>query len=194
MTNPDLQQISAEVRAEWRNWTRIVRLFASRREGRFLVAAEEYERLHRRLLHLMGVLAQEASGQRRSLYRRLQRTLTPWVTLESLNSANRSVLNDLLDRCMDAQQQLDRRLVVYARRLRRALFAAIAIVLLAALVAIVAVQLKESQSDPLSSVGYWGRWIYWSIAEASMHWKLIYLGGISAAFGVFAVWFAARRY
>lgn len=192
MTNSDLQRLSAEVRAEWRNWTKIVRLYASRRKTRFRVIGDQYKALHRRLLHVVKLLSQQAPEPQRAHYRQLERILAPWVTAESLNSADRSVLAKLLECCDDAQQQLDLRLVILVRRLRRALVVAIAVVLLAALVA---VQFEESQLTDLAlAIDGWGRQICRSIAEDSTQWKLILLGGAAAVFGAIVVWCAGRGY
>lgn len=195
MADHDPRHLSDEIRAEWSNWANIVRLFASRREGRFKVVSEEYAALHRKLSHLIAQASASAPPQRQELFSGLRKSLAPWVTLESLNAADRSILANLDQRCADVQRLLERPVAAMARKVRLAVLIAGSVALIGILAGIFAFSTESSELLDLPLViASWGRWTYLTIAEAGLHWKLVYLGGITALFGFVAVWFAARRY
>ncbi|MFO0841670.1 MAG: hypothetical protein U0797_04610 [Gemmataceae bacterium] len=88
----------------WQHWTAVVELFARRRPARHRVDPEEYGRLYQDLLEACRDMA--ARGERRPLCEKLEALVQPWLTPKALGQADAELLQDLLRRCRQAEEEL----------------------------------------------------------------------------------------
>lgn len=98
-----------DLRTQWRQWTAVVRLVASREERRYAFNPDEYHALHADLLRFAQAAAGQSDAMVEPIYRELEDILTPWVSLDSLVWAEQEIVSKLLARCLAAQQVLDGR-------------------------------------------------------------------------------------
>src|SRR5689334_19290662 len=101
----ELNAIS-ELRTYWRRWLRIVELFAHRRRARKWIDPRSYELLHFNLVEACHSLAEMADADERAYFSNLEHLALPWVTLQSFQSSDRELLEDLLTRCLQAENEL----------------------------------------------------------------------------------------
>jgi hypothetical protein len=111
----------AALSSRWRRWTAIVEIFASRRRGRSRVNPEAYRALHRDLTRLCQSLAASADEPERVFCRTLESLVQPWLNPGVLARADREILDDLLNRCREAERELGERTQDPAARRRGAL-------------------------------------------------------------------------
>jgi hypothetical protein len=98
---------TADLKKQWRKWTKVVAGFARRRVARVLVSEESFAALRKELLAACEFLAAWAEEEpRRAFYERLDGLVRPWAKLEALARAEREILFDLLHRCQEAEQDL----------------------------------------------------------------------------------------
>ncbi len=64
--------------------------------------------LRNQLLVALRARAADAHGPEREFYLRLEGLITPWVSLRSLAREDREILTDMLIRCQEAGQILER--------------------------------------------------------------------------------------
>jgi hypothetical protein len=109
MTGRSQTGVAGEFGPRWRRWTETVRLFAVRAPARFAVDQDEYRKLYGELTRLCreGVGSCDATEQ--ALFRQLEEILRPWVTLDSLDWADREIVCKLRDQCQQVQQVLEGR-------------------------------------------------------------------------------------
>ncbi len=105
MTRPEPPELTA-LRRSWREWTRIVDLHYRRRRARKQVLPEEYARLHKELTGCCQALAASDDPARQAFYGSLQGLAQPWLTLGTLERADREILLSLLNCCQAAEKQL----------------------------------------------------------------------------------------
>ena len=97
---------TAPVKKLWRQWTSIVELFAENRMARHQVKPEDYSTLHARVLQACRSISgtkQEAPP----MVKRGAEIATPWLSLESLKSADHEILQNLYQSCQAVQRELD---------------------------------------------------------------------------------------
>lgn len=88
----------------WRRWAAVVELYARRRRGRLRVDAEAYGRLHQGLLETCRKA--KARGERKELCENLESLAQPWLSPRVLAQADVEILQDLLLRVRQAEQEL----------------------------------------------------------------------------------------
>lgn len=97
-----------ELRELFRRWTALVEFFTRRRSSGHRMRPREYCELHLGLLkacHQSQV--RQAERTRQELFKELEKLAKPWGSLQSLATANRQVLSDLLVRCRQAEGVLN---------------------------------------------------------------------------------------
>ncbi|CAN5716558.1 hypothetical protein BH23PLA1_BH23PLA1_28650 [soil metagenome] len=94
------------LRRNWRRWTAIVELFARRRSVRKRLGPGEYEAAYRALLAACRDRAAAAEGPEQAYFETLEDLVRPWLTTHSLARADREILNDLVQRCRQFEQEL----------------------------------------------------------------------------------------
>jgi hypothetical protein len=174
----------------WHRWATLVQLFARRRRGRRRLREREYRALHQELLRHCQALAEASEGESRSHYETLHALAQPWLTLQSLERADREVLIDLAVRCHAAckEPRTASRLPQLSAIARRGL----AFVALAAAAGIVAgagrrpwLRLHEYLTDL-------GRALRWLMAQPAQVWWWVAAGAAAAVVLGVAVVRAAR--
>jgi hypothetical protein len=101
----------------WHRWVEIVERFALRRPSRRTVDSTQYRVLHKELTEKCRSLAASSNEVEATFYRYLEGLVQPWLTPAILARADREILQDLLARCLQAEQQLGGRR--WARSIRR---------------------------------------------------------------------------
>ena len=93
--------------ADWRDWSRIVRLFATRHSRLQQLVPGEYQVLHSEILRQLQALASTGDENRRKEFQEMEKLARPWCSLESFHGADRELLFLLLEECKSAQRFLD---------------------------------------------------------------------------------------
>jgi len=101
--------VADQLIARWKRWVAIVRLLVSRREERLGVNPAKYESLHSELLQLCRTAETKEASPGQATFQKIENTLAPWVTLDSLVRANPEIVARLLDRCLKIQAELEPR-------------------------------------------------------------------------------------
>jgi hypothetical protein len=101
----------SELQGYWRRWLRIVELFAHRRRARRWVDSRSYDMLYANLVEACHSLADmvEADSEERAYFQNLEHLALPWVSLQSLQAADREILGDLFIRARQAESELSGR-------------------------------------------------------------------------------------
>jgi hypothetical protein len=94
------------LKESWRRWTQIVESFAMRRPSRHRLSSQAYRGLHRGLMQACHSRAGTTFGAKRQFFLGLEEVVRPWLNLEALARTERSILDDLLVRCRQAEQEL----------------------------------------------------------------------------------------
>ena len=93
----------------WRRWTAVIERFARKKRGRHRLSGPAYDALHQDLLHVCRSLADAADERGRSFYKGLESLAQPWLSPSVLEKADHEVLFDLLERCRQAERELNAR-------------------------------------------------------------------------------------
>ncbi len=83
----------------WREWIRIICLCAVRGAKWRSVAPGDYLALHAELLDIARSFAEHDDPETRRLWREIERTLEPWMTLETLSRPDREIVVKLVGHC-----------------------------------------------------------------------------------------------
>lgn len=101
-----------ELVEKWRQWSKVVELFATQKEGRFRINAEKYAALHKELTALCSTQSESLDPD---LMNECREVLAPWRSLESLVWTERSVLFDLLRRSIEIECRLEGKRARFSR-------------------------------------------------------------------------------
>lgn len=104
----ELNAIS-ELRGYWRRWLHIVELFAHRSRARRWLDPRSYDMLYLNLVEACHSLGEMVDDQERAYFQSLEHLALPWVSLQSLQTADRDILDDLLTRARQADHELSGR-------------------------------------------------------------------------------------
>ncbi|MGO8746487.1 MAG: hypothetical protein ACLQNE_10905 [Thermoguttaceae bacterium] len=91
----------------WRQWSDIVCLFARQQRARDRMDRQAYHELYTELLAAIREHQQAAEPSTEALFRRMEKLLVPWVSLGSLQFADREVTHRLMLECRAIQEGLD---------------------------------------------------------------------------------------
>jgi hypothetical protein len=92
----------------WRRWTEIVRCFARGRVSKRSANQLAFSRLRDQLLATLRERAERVQGPERDFYLAVQELVTPWVSLLALAREDREIRQDLLARCQQVEEILER--------------------------------------------------------------------------------------
>jgi hypothetical protein len=90
----------------WRQWLAIIELFARQGRTHSQVDPKNYLILHRGLIATCRALARDLDNPKREIYERMDRLVSPWLSVGALEKADREILNDLLLVCRVIDRQL----------------------------------------------------------------------------------------
>ncbi|HEV3163040.1 MAG TPA: hypothetical protein VGZ22_03285 [Isosphaeraceae bacterium] len=96
----------AELKELWEEWTSVVELFARRRRARRNVDPREYEALHKALGESLHSLVETADQEEKAYFQNLEHLALPWVSPQSFRTTDRGILEDVLRRCRQVEQEL----------------------------------------------------------------------------------------
>lgn len=99
---PTLQQVTAD----WRQWTRLVRLVADCSPARNQVDRLEYERTYYALRADCEQLAEHGEPRVQPVFRTLHSLVLPWLSWESLLHADPIIVQELWLHCQSIEQRL----------------------------------------------------------------------------------------
>jgi hypothetical protein len=156
----------------WRQWLAIVEMFARFERARRRVDPHEYQSLQRRLVDTCRALARVPGLPNGGVYDRMERLVSPWLTLGALEQADGEILNDLLT----LGRQLDRQLGGgrWWPGIRRGAVRALVVALIAA-GSLLAVRRTDRFLSPLLNWGK-GKWleVRWAFtrSDSSLWWFL----------------------
>jgi hypothetical protein len=83
------------LRRVWGRWRHVVEHFSRGKTGKPM-SSDSYEQMHRQLLAMAREYADQVNEQLRPAFRQLEKIVAPWMTLESLAAANRTLLTRAL--------------------------------------------------------------------------------------------------
>ena len=92
------RKTDAQLKQMWRRWTGVIQRVVMPRRRTFAVTSRDYRQLHQELIRVLD-LAGNSNEAKDCVYRRLRKLCKPWVTLESVQQAEKPVLRNLLVRC-----------------------------------------------------------------------------------------------
>lgn len=90
----------------WYRWTTIVGLFARQRRGRRRLDALEYAQLYAELLVACHRHGEDGGPEQRQRCERLRELVLPWMSLRTLATAEREILEDLWLRCLEVEREI----------------------------------------------------------------------------------------
>ncbi len=179
--------------ADWRDWSRTVRLFAARRSRRHELDPGEYRVLHSELLRGLRTLVSSGEGDQRVYFEKLERTVQPWCNLDSFHGTDRDILFRLVAECKSAQRVLDGHIRPIWLSPQAVLLGGCAVlgVGVAAFLASGDVGgVAGGISTKFMSAVYWGGDVYRGLSQEE---RYIALGGLIAAVGTYVVVKSARK-
>jgi serine/threonine protein kinase len=100
----EVARLDLALRQAWPRWTAVVEAVA--RGKRTRLSEEVYRTLHTQLLGVCREQTEAAEGTQRAAFERLIALVEPWLTPQSLATADRDTLTDLLRRCKQVEQEL----------------------------------------------------------------------------------------
>jgi hypothetical protein len=100
----EVARLDLALRQAWPRWTAVVEAVAHGKGAR--LSEEAYRTLHTQLLGVCREQAEAAEGAQRAAFERLVAIAEPWLTPQSLATADRDTLTDLLRRCKQVEQEL----------------------------------------------------------------------------------------
>jgi hypothetical protein len=157
------------------------------------VDQDEYHRLHGELTRLCreGVGSRDATEQ--ALFRQVEEILRPWVTLDSLDWADREIVCKLRDQCQQVQQVLEGRPAARGNPRAPALVWLGAGLLVAACLVILVVWGADPRSWPwVLAIGRWFHGARLAVVRSSFEQRLLMGGGCVTAVIIVVVWLGAR--
>ncbi len=192
MNGPNQIRIDKSFVAKWRQWTQLIHLYVTRPDRRHTIDREEYHRIHIELLDTVRSHLPRADSAQQAVLGELQELLTPWVSTDSLDAADRVFLIHLMDRCHAMQRTLE-------GRSARLVSAKTACVLLGglALAAVALVVFTTGEADftafsPLPTIRSWYLQITRTIASLASYQKLLLGGGVLVLTGMAFICRSAR--
>ncbi len=135
----------------WRSWTVILESVARSRRRSVRISAEEYERLHQRLMDVLDHQCEndELSEGERNVYSRMREHCRPWVSLDPLKHAERRIVREVASAARDLHCEAFGK----SSPQRRAVFLLLASAALIAGGALLAWLASMGQNGDLASVG-----------------------------------------
>ena len=191
MAEPSQVETIGDLRTQWRRWTGIVQLVASRQKKRYAVDPDEYHALHSGLLRLARASANWGDAAPRPTVGGLEEILAPWVNLDSLVSADQEIVCNLLDRCRAVQGLLGGRLAARPNW-KLAKFVLTAVVLVGAAVVLLAPGI-DLVSLPSLNLPPWMRHVTSFVRHGGSSGRLFMLGAGLTSIAFFLVWRSARQ-
>ncbi len=95
------------LKTRWKQWTAIIRLFALRADKRHALSEDNYNALHATLCQLCPAAEEDGTGAKAADATPLRKLIAPWSTLQSLERANRALIDQLYDHCLEARDLID---------------------------------------------------------------------------------------